>query len=259
MTTPSATELPPARELETRLSHLPASGLFSEAELEGLPEPVCRYLRTSITPGTPLAPSARFRMRGSIKLGQRWVPFRARQILAPHQGFVWAARAGGIVAGSDRYANGAGAMDWKLLGLFHVMHADGPDVSRSAAGRAGAEAVWVPTALLPRFGVAWTATDPHHVTASYQLDDTALEVHYSLGDDGWLRSVVFDRWGDPDNIGAWGHHPFGFEVTGYSTFNGVTIPSVGRAGWFYGTPRWSEGEFFRAEITDFHLVAEVNR
>ena len=28
-------------------------------------------------------------------------------------------------------------MDWKLLGLIRVMHADGPDLSRSAAGRAG--------------------------------------------------------------------------------------------------------------------------
>ncbi|MGH9194288.1 MAG: hypothetical protein ACRD1T_00935 [Acidimicrobiia bacterium] len=27
-----------------------------------------------------------------------------------------------------------------------------------------------------------------------------------------------------------GHHPFGFEVTGYSTFDGVTIPGAGRAG-----------------------------
>ncbi len=30
------------------------------------------------------------------------------------------------------------------------------------------------------------------------------------------------------------------------------VPSP--AGWFYGTDRWNEGEFFRAEITDYHLV-----
>jgi len=48
-------------------------------------------------------------------------------------------------------------------------------------------------------------------------------------------------------------------MTGYSTFDGVTIPSAGRAGWFYGTDRWDEGEFFRAEITDYHLVTEASR
>jgi hypothetical protein len=211
--------------------------------------------RVAITPGTPLAQAARFRMRGSIKVGKRWLPFRAREVLAPHHGFVWAARAGGVVVGSDRYADGLGVMDWKLLGLLRVAHADGPDASRSAAGRAGAEAVWVPTALLPRFGVVWIATDRHHLTAIYRLDETELEVNYLIGDDGQVRSVVFDRWGDPDNSGTWKQHPFGFEATGSATFDGVTIPSAGRAGWFYGTGRWSDGEFFRSEITTYQLVA----
>lgn len=247
-----------ARELRTRLAYPPAPGSFSDAELEGLPKPVCRYLGGTIAPGTPLATSARFRMAGSIKLGQRWVSFRARQIEAPHHGFVWSARAG-VIVGSDRYADGHGAMNWKVLGLFPVMRAQGPDVSRSAAGRAAAEAVWVPTALLPRFGVRWTAPDPNHITASYRLDDTEIELHYTLDDDARVRSAVFDRWGDPHNTGTWGFHPFGFEVTGYSTFDGVSIPNAGRAGWFYGTDRWNEGEFFRSEITDYQLMAQARR
>ena len=61
-----------------------------------------------------------------------------------------------------------------------------------------------------------------------------------------MRSVVCDRGGDPDSSGTSEHHPFGFEVSRYSTFDGVTIPSAGRAGWFYGTDPWSEGEFFRS-------------
>ena len=246
------------RELRTRLADLPAPGSFSDAELESLPDPVRHYFEVAVAPGTPLAAAVRFRMGGSIKLGKRWVPFRARQIEAPHHGFVWSARAG-VIVGSDRYASGHGAMNWKILGLVRVMHADGPDMSRSAAGRVRAEAVWVPTALLPRFGVTWTAADPHHISASYRLDEADIDLQYTLGDDARVRSVVFDRWGDPDNTGTWGHHPFGFEVTGYSTFDGVTIPSAGRAGWFYGTDRWDEGEFFRAEITDYHLVTEASR
>jgi hypothetical protein len=246
--------LVPVRELETRLAYPPAPGSFSDAEIEGLPDPVRRYLGAAIESGTPLASSARFRMHGSIKLGKRWVRFRAREIEAPHYGFVWAARAAGVIVGSDRYMQGHGAMRWKLLGLIPVVHAEGSDVSRSAAGRAAAEAVWVPTALLPRSGVTWTATDPHHITAKYRLDDADIELRYTLGDDARVRSVVFDRWGDPDKTRTWGLHPFGFEVSGYSTFEGVTIPSAGRAGWFYGTDRWNEGEFFRSEITDYHLV-----
>ena len=39
-------------------------------------------------------------------------------------------------------------------------------------------------------------------------------------------------------------------MTGYRTFGGLTVPSAGRIGWFYGTDRWSEGEFFRFQLTD---------
>ncbi len=241
-------------DLRIRLAEPPEPGSFSEADLEGLPELVRRFLRGSISPGTPLARAARFHMRGHVRLGKRWVPFRAREVLAPHRGFVWSGGAGGVISGSDRYGDGKGAMDWKVLGLVRVAHADGPDVSRSSVGRAGGEAVWVPTTLLPRFGVGWGASDDHHATATFRLGEVVMELHLTLDDDARIRAVAFERWGDPDDSGTWGNHPFGFDVTRYSTFDGVSIPSAGHAGWFFGSDRWDEGRFFKAEIHDYHLV-----
>ena len=142
---------------------------FTEAELQGLPAQVESYLRAAIAVGTPLALSARIRMRSRIKIG-RWISFRALEVLNPHVGFVWAARAAGIISGSDRFVDGNGGMDWKLAGLLPVMRSSGPDVSRSAAERAAAEGVWMPTALLPRFGVAWSTTGDQ-VRARYQIAD----------------------------------------------------------------------------------------
>jgi hypothetical protein len=231
--------------------------VFSDTELAGLPEPVCRYLRAAIAPGTPLSPSAMLRMRGAIKLGKRWLRLRARELLTPNEGFVWAGRVAGVIVGSDRYEDHRGSMKWKLFGIVPVVTGDGRDVSRSAAMRGGAEGVWVPTALLPRFGVSWTADDDTHITARSSIDQIALEVQYTLDPTGRVRSVVFDRWGDPDNTGTWALHPFGVEVSGYSTFGGVSIPNAGSAGWFYGTDRWPDGEFFRFEITALHLVRQV--
>ena len=241
-------------DLETRLSEPAAAGSFTRDELVGLPEPARRFLVAAISPGTPLAVSARLGMRGSIKLGKRWLTFQAREVLSPHRGFVWAARVGGVMVGSDRYIDGRGAMNWKLLGLIPLVRADGGDVSRSAASRGGGEAIWLPTALLPRFGVTWTAIDDLHVTAQYQLDDLDIELRLGLDDEARIRSLIVDRWGDPDSTGTWGLHPFGLEVTGYATFAGVSIPQTGRVGWFWGTDRWSEGEFFRYDITDLELV-----
>ncbi len=232
---------------EAKIVQAPA-GFFSEAELAGLPESVGRYFRSAIVPGTPLARTADIRMRGSIKLG-RWMPFRAREILSPHAGFVWTARVALVIGGADRYAVGEGGMDWKLLGLKQLVHADGPDVSRSGAARGAAEAVWIPTAALPRFGVEWTALGEDHLRAAWTIDDHPFSMEYRLGEDACIASVVFDRWGDPDETGTWSLHPFGGEFDRHQTFGGVTIPSSGRMGWFYGTDRWREGEFFRFRIT----------
>jgi hypothetical protein len=241
-------------DIEALLSEPPAAGTFTDAELDGLPEPVQRHLRSAIAFGTPLAVSARLRMRGSIKIG-RWLPFRARQVLAPHRGSVWAARVAGLIVGSDHYVAGEGGLDWKLARLVTVMHAEGPDVSRSSAERAAGEACWVPTSLMPRFGVEWSATDATNISARFDVDGHPVQVNYCITDDGHVRSLVFYRWGDPDNTGAWSLHPCGCEVTEYATFDGVTVPSAGRVGWFFGTDRWEQGEFFRYRITDLRLVA----
>ena len=244
---------PRLSEPEARLLQPPEPARFSAAELAGLPEPVQRHLAQAIAPGTPLVTSAQLRMRGHIKVG-RWLPFRAHQLLNPHNGFVWTARAAGIIAGSDRYLDGNGGQNWKLLGLLTVAHAEGPDVSRSAAGRAGAEAIWLPTALLPRFGVRWSAGPVNQVMADIQVRDTPVELRLRLDAAGRITSLVFDRWGDPDNTGTFAHHRFGGEFTGYRTFQGLTIPSQGRLGWFYGEDGWSAGEFFRYQITDLQPV-----
>ncbi|MGH2689979.1 MAG: DUF6544 family protein, partial [Actinomycetota bacterium] len=187
--------------------------------------------------------------RGRIRVGPRWLPFNARQVLAPHRGFLWAARVAGLIAGSDRYVDGAGALAWKMAGLVTIAAADGPDVSKSAVGRAGAEAIWLPSALLPRYGVRWSADGDRRITAHYALDDVPLDITYDIDADGRVASFAFDRWGDPDTSGTWGWHPFGGYVTGHRTFGGLTVPSRGSAGWSFGTPGWPAGEFFRYEIT----------
>jgi hypothetical protein len=222
--------------------------VFSEDELEGLPDAVARMLRAAMAPGTPLAQSAVLSMRGRIRL-KRWIAFRATEVLAPHHGFVWAARAGPI-SGYDLYARGAGEMRWALFGLVPVMRMAGADVSRSAAGRAAGEAAWLPTALLPRFGVEWAAENARHLVARLRVDALDHELHFHLDEDARVLACRFERWGDPDGTGTHGMHPFGMEVTAHRTFSGMTIPSTGRAGWHHGTDRWEEGAFLRYEITD---------
>jgi len=210
-------------------------------------------LSAAIDLGTPLAAAARLRMRGSIKLN-RWLPFRARQVIAPGVGFVWRARVGGMITGHDRCVYGEGAMQWKLASLLTVASGSGPDVSRSAAGREAGEALWVPTALLPSNGVEWLATDVAHPIGRVRVAGGTIDVHYELNTIGEVQSLQLPRWGDPDNTGSFSLHTFGGTMADHQSIGGVTIPTRGAVGWHFGEKEWPSGEFFRFHITDFHLV-----
>jgi hypothetical protein len=236
------------QQLATALVEPAADGEFCTGELAGLPEPVQRHLAAAIHTGTPLARSARIEMRGHVKIG-RWVPFVAHEVLTPQRGFLWRARAAGVVTGYDHYADRHGGLDWKLGGVVRVAHAEGPDVSRAAAERAGAEAIWLPTALLPRFGAEWQVVDDTHLAVHVDVDGHPVDVCYETDGDGRIRSLVFPRWHEPDGGASWSAVPCGGEITAYRTFGGLTVPSSGTFGWFYGTDRWTTGEFFRYEIT----------
>ena len=231
-------------------------GGFTEAEVDMCEEPVRRYFTAAIAPGTPLARAALLRMRGSIKLAKLWLPFRAHELLAPLQGYRWPATvAGGLLRGADGYDEGRGTMQWKLLGVVPVIHADGPDVSRSAMGRAVAEAIWLPTALLPRYGVTWCARDDTHLVADIPIADERVDLHITIDEKGHVRSDHLSRWSDPDGKGTFGWHPFGIDVSASRTFPcGITMPADGTGGWFHATDQWHMGAFFRYSISDIELV-----
>lgn len=220
---------------------------FDPGDLAGLPDVAQRYLRHALTPGVPLSPCVELVMHGQIRLGG-WRSFVARQVISPGRGYVWAATVRGTgmrVSGFDRYGDGQGQMRWKLLGAVPIVHDDGPDVTRSAAGRLAAEAVLCPTALVDR---RWEALGADRVRVIQEVDGQQLDVTLHVDAAGSLRSVSMLRWGSPTR-GPYELYPFGAEVQEEADFDGVRIPTRFRAAWWFGTERQEEGEFFRAEIT----------
>ncbi|WP_205627134.1 DUF6544 family protein [Sandaracinus amylolyticus] len=229
---------------------VPRGAGFDARAVAQLPPAAQRYLRHAIARGTPLAHAVRLAMHGEIKLGGAWSAFEAEQVIHAARGFVWRARVrmkGLPVRGSDRWVDGAGALDWRLLGVIPVARASGVDVSRSAAGRAQAEAIWLPSILT---GAEWHARDDAHADAEIAIHGESGRIDYTIDAHGALREIVFDRWGDPDATGTSSTFPFGGVIEDERTFEGFTIPSRVRVGWFFGTPRWEEGEFFRVTIDD---------
>ena len=114
---------------------------FHATLAEDLPPAARRWITHAVAENTPLARVVRLEMRGQIRL-RAWWSFTATQILAPGDGFIWAATAkvGGLpILGYDRFTDGSGEMRWRLGGLIPVMSAHGPDVTASAAGRLAGE------------------------------------------------------------------------------------------------------------------------
>jgi hypothetical protein len=209
-----------------------------------LPPAAQRLLLRAIEPGVPLWRSVELQMRGEIRLG-RWRRFTARQVLTPGVGFVWAATArffGLPVSGYDRYSAGTGEMRWRLLGVVPVVTATGPDVTRSAAGRLAAEAIFVPTT----FDLAsWVdSATPDVARRSWCVGDNEDAVDLHIGSDGSLRQVTMQRWGQAGEAPAQ-RRLFGVSMLAEHRFGGLAIP-VRFTGW-WDTP--GDGDFFRAEIT----------
>ncbi|MCU1461113.1 MAG: hypothetical protein JWO37_1188 [Acidimicrobiales bacterium] len=188
-------------------------------------------------------------MSGHIKVG-RWLPFRAIQLIVPPHGFVWVARAGWgplSFSGFDSYGHGEGQMRWLLGGRFPLMTATGLDLTRSAADRVALDAVWLPQSFA---NVQWEPGPlDRSALAVRAVGDEKTPVELRVGDDGRLTSVRMQRWSAPDKR-PWGRYPCGGIVDAEATFDGITIPSRLRVGYWVGTDQWPRGEFFRCAITD---------
>ena len=229
----------------------PGDRAFQPDIISSLPEPAQRYLEHAIAHGTQLSPAVRLRMHGEIKL-RRWLPFTAEQVIVRDRGFIWSAtvRMNGLpVRGFDRLVDGEGAMRWRLFGIIPVMTASGPDITRSAAGRVAGEAVWLPS-ILCGDNVSWTAPDSLHIHAKFTADGHKSELECEIDARGRIESVKLPRWGNPGG-GDFRYVDFGGIAESEATFDGYTIPTRFRVGWYFGTDRFEpEGEFFRCTIDD---------
>jgi Family of unknown function (DUF6544) len=222
--------------------------VFDPDRVSTLPVPVARWLRHAIAPGTRLRGGVQVSMHGHIRI-RKWMPFTAEQIVAP-AGYIWAADAGRFpikISGFDRYSAATGQMSWRLFGAIPVVSATGPDVTRSAAGRLASEIIGLTPggALSP--AITWRGIDDHRAVATVTIDGVEHVVTVTVDDAGILKTISLPRWASPDK-GPFRLHTFGVIFDGELTTGGYTLARAISAGWWPDTPRWDQGEFFRATI-----------
>jgi hypothetical protein len=225
--------------------------VFDRATLAGLPPPAQRLLDRALPSGVALSTRVELSMEGEIRLGGRWFPFTAEQILRAGEGFVWSPVVGGRLVrfvGADLLTAADARMDFRFHGVIPVVRADGPDIRRSAQGRLAAETVaWLPQALTPQLGAKWTPVDDERAVVTLHAADSDVDITVVVDGDGRIRRAGLDRWNgsvDPPRL-----EPFGASVDStFTAANGVRLAGSGAAGWGFGTDDEADGIFFRYRI-----------
>jgi hypothetical protein len=216
----------------------PPVASYSSGQLSGLPAPVQRYFRAVLREGQPLARHARLWQRGTFLVraeANRWGPFTATQDLRVRPAaFVWDARIsmapGVAVRVRDSFVDGKGAMYGAVMALVTVVRMeDTADMATASLMRYLAEACWVPAALLPSAGVAWTAVDDSTARASLTVSGATASVDFHFGADSliWRMTAVRSRSVNGGSVPT----PWEGRWTEYGDRNGVRIPVAGEVAW----------------------------
>ncbi len=226
---------------------------YHAAELEGLPAPVQRYFRATLTDGQPVVTAVSLTQSGMFNMSavaDQWKPFTATQrssTLRP--GFVWDANItmlpGVPVRVVDAFIAGEGLLRPTILGLYGLGTQQGAgEIARGELLRHFAESVWFPTALLPSQGVVWQAVDDTSAQATMTDGPISVTMLFHFGTDDLISAVSVT--GRATTVGTVTVlMPWECRMSNYQTRDGMRVPLTGEA--LYITPQ-GEKPYFKGTI-----------
>jgi hypothetical protein len=230
-----------------------AGARFDPADVASLPPPVARYFARVLTPGQRLVHRATIRHAGdfALKPGE-WKPFTSRQLYTTRpRGFVWDATIRFLpflpLRVRDSYVAGVGSMLGSLAGVVTVVDQRGtPAMAESSLLRYLAELTWLPTALLPRAGVQWTARDDSSATASLVDGAHAVSMDVFFGAGGSIVRILATRGRDVKGTSV--PTPWEGEFSdSLLTVDGMQIPLTGQVSWLLPDGKHT---YWRGRIVD---------
>jgi hypothetical protein len=222
-----------------------------EETVAELPAPVGRSLRRSGVVGREIPSTVTVRQKGQLRQGpdSRWLSFTAHEeYKLDSPGFVWSAalKMGGLTVGraTDSLAEGHGRMHVRLLGLFNVVDATGPEMDQGVVMRWLNETMWFP-AVWATDVISWEPIDETSAIGSVRVGGLTARAEFRFDHDGHLVDFRADRYRSVES---------GFEMTLWSTplteharFDGIELPSRGSAVWILED---GDLEYIRIQATD---------
>jgi hypothetical protein len=235
-------------------------GAISQTQMQGLPEPMQRYLRYAQVSGKASISTVRLTQHGAMRTqpGKPWQPFDAHQYVTTNPAaFLWHARMRLFprvwISATDRFSQGHGGMRIQLLSIIPMGHAQGPEMDQSEMQRYLAEMIWFPTAWLTS-AIEWQAIDAHAVQATLRASGTAASVTLHVNEHGQVTRVTADRYKEEHR-----HYllaPWSAQCDEYQEVEGIRIPTSIAITWHLPS-----GDFpwFRCKITqiEYHQSGKV--
>ena len=226
-------------------------GIIQATDLEGLPEPVKRFMAYSQVVGTPFVQKARIKQRGRFKMAadKPWTPFIAEQEYdISTASFVWKVDLKMAplihITGTDRLENGVGNMRINLFGFIPLVNAKGSELDQGSMTRYLSETIWFPQSFLDPH-ITWEAIDSLSAKGILTINDKSVEGIFQFDEKGRFTKFTCERYyisGDEKLLLPWST-----PIYGYGERQGLQLATEGKAIWDH-----PDGEFtyIDVEITD---------
>jgi hypothetical protein len=139
--------------------------------------------------------------------------------------------------------------EYALAGWWPVVNQRGDDMARSAAGRLMVELIWLPSALTPQRGAAWSRGDADRAVVTPAGSSTPLTI--LVAENGAIReaSIVRRRLSPGGEISV---APYGVSVEAEARCGDFTVPTRIVAAWGIGTD--DRRDFLRVTVDDIRWL-----
>src|SRR5690554_4449110 len=225
--------------------------IVTGAEPAGLPDPVRVWLEKAQVLGKEMIVSAHTVQDVRLRLDKEkpWMPAQAEQYFRTGEpGFIWKVKIKAAprvnIAGRDKYVDGQGNMQIKLMSLFSIADAGGPEIDQGTLLRYLAEMMWFPTAALHDY-IRWEQIDASSAQATMDYRGVSASGIFTYNEQGEIVKFTAERYGEFD--GEYRLEPWLVEVGDYKEFDGFMIPSTGKITWQLDT---GDFEWYRFTVRE---------
>lgn len=180
--------------------------VLTEADIEHLPEPVIKYIRSSGSVGKPKVNNFRIEFKGQIRKNEQseWMPFTTVQYnfveTTSRYFFMKAVMKKLPVAGYHCFSNGKAYMDIRLFSLFRVQYLSGAEADISETVTFFNDMCCMAPATLIDKRIKWLETDDNKVKAEFTSNNITISAWLYFNGKGELTNFISnDRYATGEN------------------------------------------------------------